>query len=835
YIDGVTLREKKENLSEKRILDIGVQAAEGLAAAHEKGIVHRDIKPENIMIRKDGIVQIMDFGLAKLYTDSNVSRLTKAGTTMGTMGYMSPEQVQGMDVDHRTDIFSFGVVLYELFAGESPFKGMHETAIMYEIVNVDAAPISSIKKNIDPQLEEIILECLEKDKDDRCQSAKELARNLRKIKRVSTGNRTSRMYSVNSGIKQTGIQQNTATNLSGPLVYDDVPLKKLLRNIVYNRKILWSLSSIFFIATILLLFVFNNSGQVTSEIKSIRASIHPPKGYQFAFAVNGIEGGHLEISPNGEMLAFVAEDSSGEKSLWVRKLNALTAQKLNGTKGAYNPFWSTDSKYIAFFASGKLKKIIASGGPSITICKATTGRGGSWNKDNIIVFAPDQATGIFKVPAGGGEPKQITFLDSTKNENTHRWPYFLPDGKYFLFYSRTSGAGISENDMAYLSSLDGKELKKLFIVHSNLAFADNKILFIQDNTLMSQSFDTDNLKLIGDAVPIEENLLFTTRFNRGVFSVSQNGILFYQRGNIAKGMQLAYYDRNGKQENILNKPGDYRDANLSPDETKIALTIYDENTRNRDIWIYNIKRKINTRFTFSIANDSDPIWSPDGKWIVFVSNRNNGNQNLYKKLSNGVGDARQLTNSKFNKGIFDWSSDNRYISYFRDNIKTKEDIYYLQVPDISDTIKSKPKVFLNSEFSEFGGFFSPDGKWLTYASDESGKFQVYVRPFPGPGSKWQISTFPPSFGFFGWATSGKEIYYRSASNKIMSVEVNPHGNVFEVGKANVLFDLPFSGQASFEGVTKDNQHFLFRVPIQTNEVAPLTIVTNWNKKIQKKE
>ena len=278
FIDGVTLRDMKQSLSEKRILDIGIQVAEGLGAAHEKGIVHRDIKPENIMIRKDGIAQIMDFGLAKLYTSSNVSRLTKAGTTMGTMGYMSPEQVQGLDLDHRSDIFSLGVVLYELFAGESPFKGMHETAIMYEIVNVEVPPIASVKMDIDPQLDGLILECLEKEKDERCQSAKELAKNLRKVKRVSTGTRTSRMYNVNSGLNKASVQQNTMTNLSGPLVYDDVPVIKLLRNIVYNRKILWTTLSVFFAATLLLLFlyVFHSSSGDSNGIYSFAASIYPP-------------------------------------------------------------------------------------------------------------------------------------------------------------------------------------------------------------------------------------------------------------------------------------------------------------------------------------------------------------------------------------------------------------------------------------------------------------------------------------------------------------------------------------------------------------------------------
>ncbi len=835
FIDGVTLRNNKQNLSEKRILDVANQIAEGLAAAHEKGIVHRDIKPENIMIRKDGIVQIMDFGLAKLFSTGNDSRLTKLGTTMGTIGYMSPEQVQGLDVDHRTDIFSLGVVLYEMLAGESPFKGMHETAIMYEIVNVDASPISTIKEEIDPQLDQIILECLEKEKDDRCQSAKELAKNLRKIKRVSSGNRTSRMYNVNSNISRTSFQQNTVTNLSGPLVYDDVPMKKILRNIVYNRKILWIGLSIFFSATILLLilFVLNSSSTNSNELASIKSTIQPPDGNHFSFSGNA-EGGSLEISPNGEMIAFVATDTAGENYLWVRQLNALTAQKLTGTKDAYYPFWSYDSKTIAYFAEGKLKKIIASGGPSITICKAVSGRGGSWNKDDVIVFGPDQGTTIFKVAAGGGEPVQITKLDTLKNEATHRWPYFLPDGKHFIFLSRVSGVASSENDQVYISSLDGKETKKLFVAHSNLAFADNKILYVQDNTLMAQPFDADDLELIGTAVPIEENLLFSTRFNRGVFSVSQNSILLYQKGNTLGGLRLAFYDRNGKQENVFNKPDDYRNAKLSPDGEKIALVIYDESRRNSDIWIYDIKRNLNTRLTFSPGNDRNPVWSPDNKNIIFSSDRNNGRLQLFLKSANGVGDDKQITNLKFPIFVTDWSLDNKYISFAQSTPKTGADIYTMHVEKDMDTNNIRPEVFLNSEFQENGGRFSPDGKWLVYASNESGRFQHYVRPFPGPGGKWQISTVPSAPGYFGLARSGNEYFYRSANNKIISVEVKANGSAFDVGSAKELFELPYSGQVDFDGVSSDSKHFLLRVPVQINSVAPLIIVTNWNKNLMKK-
>ncbi len=838
FVDGVTLRDTKQTLSEKRILDIAIQISEGLGAAHEKGIVHRDIKPENIMIRKDGIAQIMDFGLAKLYKDSNVSRLTKAGTTVGTMGYMSPEQVQGTDVDHRSDIFSFGVVLYELLSGESPFKGMHETAIMYEIVNVDAPPIATVKPEIDPQLDGLILECLEKEKDERCQSAKELAKNLRKIKRVSTGSRSSRMYNVNAGINRTAAQQTTGTNLSGPLVYEDVPLKKLLRNIVYNRKILWTSLTVCFIAAVLFfyLFIANKSSGDLSGTNSFAASINPPTDYKFAFAVNQLEGVHLAVSPDGKMLAFVAQDSSGNSSLWVRQLDALTAQKLNGTDGAYYPFWSYDSKYIAYFADGKLKKVLASGGPSITICKAPSGRGGSWNQNDLIVFEPDQYDGIFKVPASGGEAQQITKPDSSKGESTHRWPCFLPDGNHFIFYSRVSGNTTQEGDAIFVSSLDGKEIKKLFAAHSNAVYADNNILYVQDNTLMAQPFDPGSLELKGAAVPLEENVLFTQRFNCGIFSVSRNGVLFYQRGNTASGMQFAWYDRSGKQESVFGKQDDYRDASLSPDETEIALQIYDNNSRNHDIWLYNIKRKIYTRFTFSSATDESPLWSYDGKWIVFSSARKNGKYDLYMKSSNGVGDVIQLTNTGSNQiNAINWSSDNKYMGFTQSNPDTKFDVYVLPIANMPDSGKIKPVTILKTQFNEFGVWFSPDSKWIMYATDETGQFQLYVSPFPDiTTGKWQVSTSEPK-DFVKWDSNGKGIYYTSSTNKVVYTDVNPHGSEFNIGKTTTLFDIPYSGRAVLGGITKDGKHFLFRVPVQSTETPPLTIVTNWESKLKQKD
>ena len=420
YIDGVTLREKKENLSEKRILDIGVQAAEGLAAAHEKGIVHRDIKPENIMIRKDGIVQIMDFGLAKLYTDSNVSRLTKAGTTMGTMGYMSPEQVQGLDVDHRTDIFSLGVVLYELFAGESPFKGMHETAIMYEIVNVEAPPIASVKADIDPQLDGLILECLEKDRDERCQSAKELAKNLRKIKRVSTGKKTTRMYNVNSAAYGTNSTQQTEVKSSGSISIEAFNKRFDLGNI-FNLKSLPLL-----IIILLLVYIFVQAPWSKTETSKSVIKFSSVLGND-----NFINMTYpaVNISHDGTKIVY-----SANSKLYLRNMNSLDAVEIPGTNNAINPVFSPDGKNIVYFQLGKLKKLSLNGGTSnVLVNTDDVSRGVSWGSNKFIAYAPSTVSGIFLIPDKGGTPNQITFLDSLKNERTHRWPYFLPDGKHILF------------------------------------------------------------------------------------------------------------------------------------------------------------------------------------------------------------------------------------------------------------------------------------------------------------------------------------------------------------------------------------------------------------------
>ncbi len=428
FIDGETLRDRKNNISFKQSIEIGIQVAEALAAAHEKGIIHRDIKPENVMLRKDGLVQIMDFGLAKL---QGVSRLTREGNTVGTMGYMSPEQVQGFNVDHRTDIFSFGVLLYELFSGQSPFKGMHETAIIYEIVNVDPEPISILKPDLPPDLDAVLLECLAKEPDERYQSAKEIVKDLRKLKRESSRQTASRILAVRKSQIASGSHIAPQTT-----EYETIPQKKAVSFHFHGWMIAAVASSLLCIGAIVWYFLF-----IKTEPELIRLSFEAPNRNIF----NSTNGGHLEISPDGTMIAFVASDSLGRDHLWVRPLDSPEPILIPGTENAYYLFWSYDSKMIGYFADGKLKKVDAKGGPSFTICDAPSGRGGAWNEAGVIVFAPNSGGPLHQVSSAGGTSKQLTVLDSTEFEVNHRWPFFLPDGDHFFYSVQTSKPSLEDD------------------------------------------------------------------------------------------------------------------------------------------------------------------------------------------------------------------------------------------------------------------------------------------------------------------------------------------------------------------------------------------------------
>jgi serine/threonine protein kinase len=802
YIDGQTLRDRKQNISEKQIIDIGIQVAEGLAAAHEKGIVHRDIKPENIMIRKDGIVQIMDFGLAKLFTTGNASRLTKAGTTMGTMGYMSPEQVQGLDIDHRTDIFSLGVVLYELLAGESPFKGMHETAIMYEIVNVEPPPISTVKERINPQLDGIILECLEKDKDERFQSAKELAKNLRKFRRVLSAGRASKIYNVSS---------TTVRPVTTQVVEQSMPKKSFLP---------WIAAGVLGIGFVIFAVLYFMKAPAQEQV--VRAFIHSPANTFFSQQSGGNStGGQISISPDGHKIAFVATDSLGKTHLYVRALNSLTAFPLPSTEGAYYPFWSPKSDFIGFFVEGKLKKIDASGGPPLSICEVQAGRGGTWGMNDIIVFATSPYSPLFQVPAAGGTPVQVTLLDSSKNEFTNRFPWFLPDGNHFLYVVGFNNT--NREDELRVGSIDGSISKVVLKSHSNAIFVNGYLLFVREQTLLAQKFDTENLELKGNAVPIAEQVRFDGNYFHGSFSASQNGVLIYE-GNLAPALnQMAVFNRSGSQITVIEGTQSVQEGAFSPDNSMIAYSTVSQQKRNENIWVYDISRKLSIRLTFSPKFENDPIWSPDGKKIIYTSDHGGG-RGIFIKNADGTGDEKKLLS--YGSDIFatSWTRDGKWICV---TDSPHRDILVYTADGQKPPIK-----FLMTDFVEEEGRFSPDGHWLLYMSNESGQQEVYVRPFPGPGGKWQISPNGIHYRAF-WKGDGKEIYYISRDGKMTAVKVNAVGNSFSVGEVETLFDAFAKGISYLLDASKDGQKFLVTYnPVQSNSEM-LTMVLHWNDELKK--
>jgi eukaryotic-like serine/threonine-protein kinase len=816
YIDGQTLRDRTEMqkdapISLKQAIDIGIQVSEGLAAAHESGIIHRDIKPENIMLKKDGRVVVMDFGLAKLRV-SGVSRLTKEGSTVGTMGYMAPEQVQGLDVDHRADIFSLGVILYELFAGEAPFKGAHETAMAYEIVNVDPSPLTNLKPDIDPELDRIVLECIDKDKDERYQSAREVAKDLKRFKRESGRQKVSRISTAHPvHIPQSGERQA----ISAEQTEYKEPSARTVSNYRKNIPVL-SLVGLLLLVSAIFLF-----SQMTSKKPDLLRSsfyVHALESWQYST----LGGGHIAVSPDGRTTAFVAEGSDGVRHLWIRPLEDLSSRMLPGTDGAMFPFWSPDSRFIGFFSDGKLKKIDITGGRPLTICDAANGRGGSWNQYGDIIFAAQATSAIYRVPDAGGIPEPLTSIDDQPAGSGHRWPVFLPDGKHFLYL----WGNIEGRDL-YVASLDLKVNKRLLQNSSNVVYSDGRIFYIRESMLMGQPFNTKKLEYTGPPNLVAENIFYNSGFANGAFSFSQNGVLVYQSGQSVEGAALNWYDENGNMLKTLDV-GRYTDLHLSPDGKQLAVDFTAPETQNRDIWIYDLDREFKTRFTFSSGTDRMPRWSPDGKNIAFTSNRS-GTFDIFIKESGGASEEKLIFEHETDLYISDWSRNGEYILI--NALEQGANLWSIWVLPMNDDREAYQ--FLSTEFDEYTARFSPDNRWVVYVSDISGRQEIYVRPFPGPGAVWQISTgggVDPV-----WSPDGSEIYFIDLANNLKAARIRAIDDRVEVVSVRDLFStnkVNLFSNALYD-ITPDGKRFIIVSTGGQAESLPLTFVVNWEGEVRK--
>jgi len=803
FLEGESLSEKLKRapLPIDELLKTAIEVADALEKAHRAGIIHRDLKPGNVMLTKSG-AKLLDFGLAKAMTSpvaaagnsstsvfaaaatlsSPASPLSSAGAILGTVQYMAPEQIQGLEADARSDIFAFGLLLYEMATGKHAFQGKTQSSVVGQILAVDPPPISSLQPMTPPALSRLVSTCLEKDPNERLQTIHDVKLRLAEIAEAP--------------------EPSTQIVKSNPA---------RTRN-----RILW-LGVAF--AVILIAIAATYFATIRQQPKQVMRSTILASDKTF-FVTTAPDSGVPVLSPDGTRLAFIARDTKGQISLYVRAIDSVTAQPLSGTIGAVHPFWSPDSHNLGFFADGQLKRIDANGGPAQELALADRGRGGAWNSDGTILFSPGINDPLLRVPAGGGTVAPASKL--SPGEVGHRWPYFLPDGKHFLFWARGDRAHIC------IGSLDSLDHSQILDNATNAVYAPpGYLLYVRGDTLVAQPFNARKLAIVGDAVPLAGHITTNGPSFRGVFSASDTGLLTYQSGGTSGGWQMQWAGRDGKPVTTISDVATFLEPTISPEGKRIAVAYADSNGFP-EVWVFDLARGANTRLTFDPSTHAFMIWTPDGKKIIYSSART-GHLDIYSKSADGSGSEEVVLQDEGGKSWKSISPDGRYLAYQRTDPagKTAEDIWVL--PLFGDR---KPFPIVQTPFLDLTPAISPDGKWLAYASDENRTREVYITPFPGGGPKWQVSTAGGSYP--KWRGDGKELYFISYNGNLNAVDVKTSPKSVTLGTPHALFESSLQGfNYGPYDVTRDGKQFLLNGTISQEANEPLTLVTNWFAEIKK--
>jgi serine/threonine protein kinase/Tol biopolymer transport system component len=839
FVDGETLRQRMAGrmVPISDVLTVAEQVAAALAAAHAAGIVHRDMKPENIMVRRDGYVKIVDFGLAKLTTPdadgtpaptpAHAHSETLPGVVLGTVRYMSPEQVRGLQVDARTDLWSLGVVLYEMLTGHVPFEGPTPSDVLAAILEREPPSVSHYAREVPEALAWVVTKALTKEREERYQTAREMLADVRRLRQrleVATALERSVLPPSDHGAI-VAVSRPVVSLAAGEPAPPPTSAEHPVRAGKRRKR-----GAIFALVVLVVALAGVAFERYTSVGWSIRRTAAVSTSTRFTIALPEnvrLPGfGPPAISPDGRHLVFSGlSPEGGPVLLWLRPLDALEAQPLRGTERANSPFWSPDSRFIGFFAAGKLKTVAISGGPVHTLASVTDAhRGGTWNRDGIILFAPSNAEGLYRVPASGGAVTPMTMLDASRQEMRHMYPAFLPDGRHFMYLV---GSTRQEHKGLYVGSLDSKETKRVLDIRRRAVYAPpGYLLFARQQTLMAQPFDAHRLRVTGELSLVAEQVGHSLKFQESLFSVSETGVLVYQDA-ASERRQLVWFDRGGKQLGFVGQAGIQSTVTLSPDAKRVALVRDDPQTGNRDIWLVELARGTSLRLTSDEAWDRYPIWSPDGSRIVFATGRA-GVDNLYHKPSSGTGSEEVLFQSMHGKYPIHWSADGRFIVYQVVDPKTFTDIWVLPL-----TGERQPFPFLQTEFSEEHPQFSPDGRWLAYTSNESGRPEIYVQSFPPSGGKWQVSTHGGAHP--RWRGDGQELFYLDLrGKKLLAVAVKGDTHTFEADVPVALFDINvgryipglLAGMYQYD-VTADGQRFLVNTLVEEPPAPPITVVLNW--------